>query len=542
MSHGDLHFRWDASRDGRRRRVLMDEHAGDDAAPARRTPSLSPPPADGKSSARTGAAPRYAKDALAERQARITDLVPTRPWTLLVLLLLALTGVAGIAALFGEWGTLAARAGREGLAALDVTSSGSLATWFSSMLLMAAAVGSVLVYTIRRHREDDYRGRYRVWLWSAAVLLVASIDATARLHLLAHHAIAKLTGASFLADAAIWPLVGMVIVYGVLGVRMLFEIRSSRGATVSLSFAGALYVAAAAVSIVWPERSSGHMAAMAFASLAMLGHVCVWYTVMVYARNVYLDAQGALPAARRKRQSSRKASKVTRGETVAQAANGTAESAPRRTSLATPSLPARENVSTPEAGTSDSNDEKRAKRSWFARLLGGSDTSGEAKEKKPRKERPSKAKRLAASQAKRDAKRDAKLAAQQAKIAARKAKAASEQKPSSSDSGHSSSPRAPAAKPSALSTTARSSSRSHPAPDNAPDDAPRGGFARLWRKQDEADEPAAIRKTAAAQSAPRDIDDDEGDESAVGPDGRKLSKSERRRLRKLQRRAARRAA
>jgi hypothetical protein len=281
---------------------------------------------------------------------------------------------------------------------------------------------------------------------------------------------------------------------------------------------------------------------MAFASLAMLGHVCVWYTVMVYARNVYLDAQGAIPAAKRRRTRSRMVANVTSGETVAKAAIGSAGNAPRRTSVATPSLPARENVSAPEAGTSDSNDEKRAKRSWFARLLGRSDTSGEAKEKKPRKERPSKAKRLAASQAKRDAKLAAKKAAQQAKLAARKAKAASEQKPSSSDSGHSSSPRAPAAKPSALSSPARSSSRSHPAPDNAPDDAPRGGFARLWRKQDEADEPAAIRKTAAAQAAAREVDDDEGDESAVGPDGRKLSKSERRRLRKLQRRAARRAA
>jgi len=526
MSHGDLQFRWDASRDGRRRRVLMDEHGGDAAVPARRV-SLPSSSEGGKSSARTGPAQRYAADALAEHQARITDLVPKRVWTLLVLLLLALTGVAGIAALYSQWGWRSGAVGREAMASLNVSAPGSLASWFSSLLLLAAAVGSVLIYTIRRHKADDYRGRYRVWLWAAAVLLVASMDATARLHVLTHHVVAQLTGAAFLANTAVWPLVGMALVYGLFGVRMFFEVRSSRGATASLAFAVGFYLAAAAVSILWPERPSGHTTAIAFASLAMLGHVCVWYTVVVYARNVYLDAQGALPVARRERKTSRKAAEEASGDAIDSAASRSADNSHSRSSSVTPSPVEREKIKTVQADSSASEDEKPAKRSWFARLLGHRNSTDEASEKKPRKQRPTKTERLALREAKRAAKRAAKQ----------------------KSSGNSSKGRASAPKVSTESTAGSrritpgaTPARATSKPQDVPDDAPRGGFARIWRKQDDANEPAASRKSAVAKSAVQDGDDDDGDESAVGPDGRKLSKSERRRMRKLQRRAARHAA
>jgi hypothetical protein len=184
-----------------------------------------------------------------------------------------------------------------------------------------------------------------------------------------------------------------------------------------------------------------------------------------------------------------------------------------------------------ESDASVGDEKGPAKRSWFARLLKRHDASSEVKEKKPRKQRPTKAERMAARQAQREAKRQAKLAAK------KKAQPSANPSPSA-DAGRSQPSRAPAPKATIVGAPARPTSK----PKDAPDDAPRGGFARLWRKQDDADEPAASGKSVAAKAPIRDADDDDGDESAVGPDGRKLSKSERRRLRKLQRRAARRAA
>ena len=71
---------------------------------------------------------------------------------------------------------------RPGVAAFDLGGKGSLAAWFSSLMLLAASLVAVLVYTVRRHRMDDYRGRYRVWLWAALCWFLMATDAAASLH------------------------------------------------------------------------------------------------------------------------------------------------------------------------------------------------------------------------------------------------------------------------------------------------------------------------------------------------------------------------
>src|SRR5204863_398638 len=74
------------------------------------------------------------------------------------------------------------KAGAAHLAALDVAARGSLAAWYASVLLLAATGWSFIVFAIRAHRVDDYRGRYRVWLWTTAALAWLSLDeATGRL-------------------------------------------------------------------------------------------------------------------------------------------------------------------------------------------------------------------------------------------------------------------------------------------------------------------------------------------------------------------------
>ena len=40
----------------------------------------------------------------------------------------------------------------------------------------------LLIYSIRRHRIDDFRGRYRVWLAAAVACVVLSADSVAGLH------------------------------------------------------------------------------------------------------------------------------------------------------------------------------------------------------------------------------------------------------------------------------------------------------------------------------------------------------------------------
>ena len=77
-------------------------------------------------------------------------------------------------------------------------------TWFSSMTLAMAAMVAVLVYTVRRHRKDDYQGRYRVWLWAAACFMLMSLDETASLHEGFKEMMTLLTGSAIFGDGSIW--------------------------------------------------------------------------------------------------------------------------------------------------------------------------------------------------------------------------------------------------------------------------------------------------------------------------------------------------
>ena len=130
------------------------------------------------------AAPRkseyYGNAEFLERQWRLLDLVPRR---LLVLTLLLLAGPAsspGLEAAY-VWMLERAAAGSQVLAAFDIAAKGSLACWFSSLTLLAASVTALLVYTVRRHRTDDYQGRYRVWLWAAGCWFLLATDQAASL-------------------------------------------------------------------------------------------------------------------------------------------------------------------------------------------------------------------------------------------------------------------------------------------------------------------------------------------------------------------------
>src|SRR5436190_9048405 len=150
-----MDFRRSGQLDERRRRVLMDEIA----SPA---DSDHPDAAAATSGSAKGPVRAYHAAVLDERQPKVTDLLPVRPLWIAVLLLLGLTGIATIEAIHVHAVTLPLKDGAAQLAALDASQRGSLATWYSSALLAAAAALAVVVFGIRAHRVDDYRGRYRI--------------------------------------------------------------------------------------------------------------------------------------------------------------------------------------------------------------------------------------------------------------------------------------------------------------------------------------------------------------------------------------------
>ena len=76
---------------------------------------------------------------------RVTDLIPVRPFAAVFLILLGLTGVAAIETTYIYLATLPLGSAGQYLSALDVNQRGSVATYYSALLLALGAAGELLV-------------------------------------------------------------------------------------------------------------------------------------------------------------------------------------------------------------------------------------------------------------------------------------------------------------------------------------------------------------------------------------------------------------
>jgi len=228
---------------------------------------------------------------------RLIDLIPRRLTTFGLLLLAGLAVVAGLEALYA-WGSSAAMAGMttDGrLAAFDLDGEGNLAAWFSSTVLSLAGLVAVVVYTVRRHKTDDYQGYYRVWLWAAMCWLLMSIDEASSLHEGFKEMMARVTGVSPGLDGSIWWVVPYFFLLGAVGSRLLLDMRCCRLSSTALVAAAVCYAVAVVTQLQWVLADSGARGVMVEEGAEMVGNVLLLLAMGLHARYVILDAEGLLP-------------------------------------------------------------------------------------------------------------------------------------------------------------------------------------------------------------------------------------------------------
>src|SRR5262249_10569986 len=110
--------------------------------------------------------------------------------------------------------------------------------WYASFLMALAAGLSLLIYSLRRHRVDDYHGRYRIWLWAALVCMLLSIEQAADVCRIGHALLAPLAQRCGITDELLWTGSCAVLLTYV-SLRVLLEVRRSRLATLLFVVAGA---------------------------------------------------------------------------------------------------------------------------------------------------------------------------------------------------------------------------------------------------------------------------------------------------------------
>jgi hypothetical protein len=319
--------------DDRRRRVLTEEVIGSAAA-------MAEPSVEAVSGSSSGTLRRrrsahrtrsYGDDVLTDHQPRVTDLLPQRYSILALALTAALTVVTGLEAAHLWLPELSRLTGGSRLTALDLTSDAALVNWFSSTTLGLAAAVALAIYSVRKHRRDDYHGRYRVWLWAAALWAAMSLDEGASLHEGLTEVASHFGAQQGYGGGPIWWVAAYGLLFAAVGTRLFLEMRCCRLSSASLLTAVACYVSAVIAKLGVMPALGGVYAVMTEEGCEMVGDVLVLFAMLAHARYTILDAQGAI-APKAKKAKVAKADKPAVAEVKKEPAGKPAAAAPAKRS------------------------------------------------------------------------------------------------------------------------------------------------------------------------------------------------------------------
>jgi hypothetical protein len=231
-----------------------------------------------------------------DEQLRLIDLVPRRLGAFGLWLLGGLLIIAGLELLYWWMPQLGPYTSQDGkVAAFDLDGEGSLAVWFSSVTLLLAGLVAILVYTVRRHRRDDYQGHYRVWLWAALCWFVMSVDETSSLHEGFKEMMKLVTGTPLAGDGSLWWIIPYFFLLGAVGSRLLVDMWESRLSSAALLTTAVCYGVAVVAQVGWILPTADPRVIMLEEGAEMLGNLMLLLAMALHARYVILDAEGLLP-------------------------------------------------------------------------------------------------------------------------------------------------------------------------------------------------------------------------------------------------------
>jgi hypothetical protein len=274
------------ARIGRRRRVLNEEALAASAlgiAARSREDSTRMP----------GDTPRYGAGANIENHPQVTDFVPRR------YRVIALVMMAGVA--LGVCGELIARhaatlselIGNVSPGEITTTLAGGLVAWTSAAALLLAACYARLIHSLRRHRVDDSRGRYRVWRLAAWVAVLLSLNAVVDAHTIIARGLGHFTGWSVLSGNAGWWLAPAALLGGWLLVKLIREASECRTALASYLLAMVCFVTAG-VACCWSPAWASQWHDTLCRLLPLGGDILLTTGTLLFARYVVLDVQGLI--------------------------------------------------------------------------------------------------------------------------------------------------------------------------------------------------------------------------------------------------------
>jgi hypothetical protein len=187
---------------------------------------------------------------------------------------------------------------------LALGGSMTLSSCLAASLLLATAILALAVFHIRRHKIDDYKGRYRMWYVVIVVLGLASVDVITHAHRGLRDVMGMLIEQPPWQNQATWWVLAWSFVGGVVALRALIEVRRCRLAVLTWMLAATCLAGSALLYLDRFEIAPAQTHLMARSALFLAGLHLLMFGAALYARFVYLEAQGAAKAAAKTRQKS----------------------------------------------------------------------------------------------------------------------------------------------------------------------------------------------------------------------------------------------
>lgn len=265
----------------------------------------------------------YAAEAAPERQRGPAVLLPTTAGGLTLAIIAILLPVAGSIALGACEAVLGvkpitatgrfARTLHAVEACVDPRSIATLQAWLGQLFLVAAAGIACIVRLMRRHRRDDYHGRYRAWGWLAVLFLGTACAGVVPLGPLVAAAATDATGIVCGPGGAGWWFALAAAAYGLVGLWAVLPLHERLGTAFWLVAAVGSWAGSAAA--VW-VGSRWPLHAVAGGALWSLGAAFAVIAMLTASRSVIREVRG-LPA--RKPVAERAAAKPARADDSAAA-------------------------------------------------------------------------------------------------------------------------------------------------------------------------------------------------------------------------------
>lgn len=235
----------------------------------------------------------YSDAARAARQRAVHALVPLSGWMLTLAIGGMLLAVGGLIGLHQAADHLQATLGRSAADSLRIHGPASLSGWLASTLLAAAAGLSLFIFSLRRHRIDDYHGRYRMWILVAVACAIGNLVEGSSLAAIVHSLCSAACGATGLRPDIVCPAAMTTLIAGLV-IRLGLEIRRCGPATMTLVLAGVSFGVAGAANFGWPIAHSPAMFPLWLRGSWLLGYVFLLTTLLLYSRRVQLEVAGAV--------------------------------------------------------------------------------------------------------------------------------------------------------------------------------------------------------------------------------------------------------